>query len=124
MQTPRMLTTQEQHDLRNDARETSLEMKRLLSAAPPMPYALIESATASGNGAFHLYVVDARGRKIAALWGNADEKLALGEMIVKASGGSMDAIPVIAPVERKPGLAIKRLDEMRSRSAARAAAKK
>jgi len=90
---------------------------------PPKPYALLESAMASANGAFHLYVVDANGRKIAALWGKEEEKLALGKMIVEASGGSVDTIPTVAPGRHKPGLAIKRLEEMAPRSAARIAKK-
>ena len=87
---------------------------------PPQPYALLESATATNNGAFHLYVVDAKGRKIAALWGTGEEKLALGKMIVEASGGTVDAVPVPAAPNDKPGRALERLNEMAPRSAARA----
>lgn len=87
---------------------------------PPKPYTLLESATASANGAFHLYLVDAKGRKIAALWGTEKEKLALGEMIVEASGGKIDAVPVIAASNRKPGPTSRRLTDMASRSAERA----
>lgn len=89
--------------------------------APPKPYALIESATESGNGSFHLYVVDANGRKIAALWGTAEEKIALGRLIVEASGGTVDAVPVIPVATRKPSRAGERMAEMAERSAARAA---
>lgn len=40
-----------------------------------------QTVGANASGGFHLYLVDANGRKIAALWGGADEKAANGEAI-------------------------------------------
>lgn len=42
----------------------------------PGPLGFVHSYTTVANGGFHLYLVDSTGRKIAALWGGADEKLA------------------------------------------------
>lgn len=55
---------------------------------PPMPYSLVESKLMGSNGRGHLYLADANGRKIAALWGGDGEKIALGEMIVAMSKAS------------------------------------
>lgn len=51
---------------------------------PPGPFMLEQSQTTSANGGFHLYVVDRDVRKIAALWGKHEERLAMGELIVNA----------------------------------------
>jgi hypothetical protein len=51
---------------------------------PPGPFSLEQSQSTSANGRFHLYVTDANCRKIAALWGNHDERLALGELLIHA----------------------------------------
>ena len=53
---------------------------------PPGPYQFMTTAALDqplGNG--HVYLIDRDGRKIAALWGEADEKMALAEFIIKAS---------------------------------------
>ena len=53
---------------------------------PPGPYEFMSTAAMDkplGNG--HVYLIDRNGRKIAALWGRPDEKLALAEFIIKAS---------------------------------------
>lgn len=53
-----------------------------MSEIAPRPWDWIfVSANASGGG--HLYLIDANGRKIAALWGGADEKQANAELIVQ-----------------------------------------
>ncbi len=44
----------------------------------PGPLQLRASGTPSANNRFHLYLADPEGRKIAALWGGNDEKLANG----------------------------------------------
>lgn len=36
------------------------------------------SSLPSANNSFHLYLADKRGRKVAALWGGTDEKMANG----------------------------------------------
>jgi hypothetical protein len=47
-------------------------------AFTPGPLEMWTSSLPTNNGGFHLYLADASGRKIAALWGGADEKLANG----------------------------------------------
>lgn len=44
----------------------------------PGPLDLRVSQMPSANNSFHLYITDAEGRKIAALWGGSDEKMANG----------------------------------------------
>ena len=51
------------------------------AAPPPWDFMWI-SAPASGGG--HLYIVDATGRKIAAVWGKADEKELTARLIAAA----------------------------------------
>jgi hypothetical protein len=41
---------------------------------PPRPWALIKSRQPSANTGFHVYIADASGRKIAAIWGKGEEK--------------------------------------------------
>jgi hypothetical protein len=54
-----------------------------MSEAAPRPWDWIfVSANASGGG--HIYLVDANGRKIAAIWGKAEEKEATADLILKA----------------------------------------
>lgn len=43
-----------------------------------------QSVSANASGGFHLYLIDANGRKIAALWGGAEEKQANAERITLA----------------------------------------
>lgn len=50
---------------------------------PPMPWKLEGSSTTSANGSFHLYLVDAEGKKIAAIWGNDARKKALGAWLME-----------------------------------------
>jgi hypothetical protein len=54
---------------------------------PPLPWNWVTSDSPSANGLFHIYLVDATGRKIAALWGKGDEKQALAEHIVASVNG-------------------------------------
>jgi len=56
--------------------------------AAPRPWSIGVSSTSSNNDSFHLYLVDANGRKIAAIWGRSGEKLATAEMILAAINGS------------------------------------
>lgn len=58
---------------------------------PPRPWNWVTSDSPSGNGAFHAYLVDATGRKIAAIWGKGDEKQAMAEHIVALVNGGADA---------------------------------
>lgn len=50
----------------------------------PGPLGLVQSLGSSNNGTFHLYLVDASERKIAALWGQADKKMANGYLFQAA----------------------------------------
>lgn len=53
----------------------------LLKAAHPRPWDWTWiGANASGGG--HVYLTDANGRKIAAVWGKAEEKEATADLIV------------------------------------------
>lgn len=55
---------------------------------PPMPYSYATTAQPGDyHGHGHVYIVDANGRKIGALWGKPDEKMALADLILRASGG-------------------------------------
>lgn len=59
-----------------------------MSGAPPGPYSFMTTALPGEHlGTGHVYIVDANGRKIAACWGTKDEKLALAELIIRASDG-------------------------------------
>lgn len=54
---------------------------------PPLPWNWVSSDSPSGNGAFHIYLVDATGRKIAAIWGKGNEKQSMAERIVELVNG-------------------------------------
>lgn len=57
------------------------DIAALLASAHPRPWDWIwVAANASGGG--HVYLVDAGGRKIAALWGKAEEKKATADLII------------------------------------------
>lgn len=58
----------------------------ILNAAP-RPWAIEWSKTVTQNLSQHVYLVDANGRKIAAIWGKPDEKIATAEMIVALANG-------------------------------------
>jgi len=55
---------------------------------PPRPWSFM-SITPQGKplGNGHVYLLDANGRKIASLWGNADEKIATAELVCDAANG-------------------------------------
>jgi len=56
---------------------------------PPRPWNWVWVAAHTGSGGGHVYLTDANGRKIAALWGKPDEKAAAAELItflVNAAG--------------------------------------
>ena len=55
--------------------------------AAPRPWACEWSETFSNNGSYHLYLIDATGRKIAAIWGKPDEKRATAELICSVVNG-------------------------------------
>lgn len=56
---------------------------------PPTPWDWTVSETPSANGHHHVYLVDATGRKIGALWGKGPEKEAMAKLIVYRVNGLM-----------------------------------
>lgn len=54
-------------------------------SAAPLPYDWLTSSIAPAGGRFHLYLTDANGRKIAAIWGAPDQKEATAKLIVRAT---------------------------------------
>ena len=55
----------------------------MLKAAHPRPWDWTwVSANASGGG--HVYLTDANGRKIGAIWGKAEEKEAAADLIISS----------------------------------------
>lgn len=54
-----------------------------MTAPAPAPYDFL-AIGANASGGFHLYVTDANGRKIAAVWGPAAEKEATARLFAGA----------------------------------------
>ena len=66
-----------------------IDAKQLVSGPlPPLPWDWVASGKPSNNGAFHAYLVDATGRKIAAIWGRGNEKEAIADYILRAANGA------------------------------------
>lgn len=60
---------------------------------PPLPWDWTASERPTNNGAFHIYLVDASGRKIGSLWGKGPEKEAMAKAIVAAANaGKLNAV--------------------------------
>lgn len=59
------------------------------AALPPLPWDCVTSAITDARGQFHAYLVDATGRKIAAIWGRPKEKQLTLEHILQAVNGSL-----------------------------------
>ena len=56
-----------------------------MTILPPKPFSWITTARpGEHDGTGYVYVLDSRCRKIASLWGNRNEKVAMAEMIVAA----------------------------------------
>jgi hypothetical protein len=51
---------------------------------PPFPWDWVAAGTPSANGQFNAYLVDATGRKLAAIWGKGREKEAIADFILQA----------------------------------------
>lgn len=52
---------------------------------PPGPFQyMVTARPGEHEGKGHVYVIDASGRKIAVMWGTADEKLALAGLMIAA----------------------------------------
>lgn len=59
---------------------------------PPGPFTYtVNSAVGRETTSGFVYLLDANGRKIAALWGKLDEKVALAELICGASETAVNA---------------------------------
>lgn len=57
----------------------------MIAAPAPAPWDWAASGKpSSSNGLFNIYITDANGRKIAAVWGKPDEKEATCKLIVAA----------------------------------------
>ena len=50
----------------------------------PLPWKYQFTTVPNANGGVHLYLVDANGRRIAAIWGKHAEKLATAQLILDA----------------------------------------
>jgi hypothetical protein len=53
---------------------------------PALPWSYeITALEGEHEGAGHVYIVDATGRKIASIWGKPDEKIAVVQLIMDAA---------------------------------------
>lgn len=50
----------------------------------PLPWDWMFVGANSATGGGHIYLTDANGRKIAAIWGKADEKVKTADLIIEA----------------------------------------
>jgi hypothetical protein len=53
----------------------------------PLPWTWETASKATANGNFHVYLVDANNRKIAAIWGPLSERIKTAELILRAVNG-------------------------------------
>lgn len=72
------------------------------------PWNWVASDAPSANGGFHCYVVDANGRKIAAVWGKTDEKAATAHMMAAAPAMFLAADALLQKIENVPGIEAER----------------
>lgn len=63
---------------------TELASARPAEAHAPLPYDTLEIGALTASGSCHIYLTDATGRKIAAIWGKANEKAWTAALIVAA----------------------------------------
>jgi hypothetical protein len=63
--------------------EEELNLKHRGVELPPFPWDWVASGVPSNNGKFHAYLVDATGRKLAAIWGKGEEKEAIADFILE-----------------------------------------
>lgn len=54
---------------------------------PPLPWNWVASKTPTANALYHIYLIDATGRKIAAIWGRHGEKELTANRIVDLVNG-------------------------------------
>lgn len=60
----------------------------VFSEAAPRPWSTT-TVGAPASGGFHIYITDANGRKIAAIWGGGEEKASTAELIVGAVNAAL-----------------------------------
>lgn len=60
----------------------AIPSRPLEPSLPPLPWEWITTGVADARGSFHAYLVDATGRKIAAIWGKDHEKKLIADKIV------------------------------------------
>jgi hypothetical protein len=63
----------------------------------PLPYSTLDLGTTTGDG-IHVYLTDATGRKIAAIWGKSDEKAWTADLLVHAANCHAEAIAALSDV--------------------------
>lgn len=79
-----------------------------LEKAAPRPWNTL-AIGAHASGGFHLYLIDANGRKIGCLWGKADEKVFTGSLITSAVN-ALEEPPIDASIE-DIGAALRAIEE-------------
>lgn len=60
-----------------------IESNSTFEELPPLPWDWVASAGPSNNGKYHAYLVDANGKKIAALWGSTRSKELMADLILR-----------------------------------------
>ena len=80
-----------------------------LERAAPRPWNSLAISTRSGGG-FHLYLLDADGRKIGVIWGKRDEKVHTASLIVDAVN-ALEAAPSIDASIEDIGEALRKIQE-------------
>lgn len=75
------------NELVMEAMKRAREGEPTENGLPQLPWNWEAAGSPSGNGAYHIYLVDATGRKIAAIWGKGAEKQAMAEHIVGLVNG-------------------------------------
>ena len=58
-------------------------------SAARLPYDVDFARRQTDNGIVHVYIVDANGRKIAAVWGKDNERLETAQLLVDAANRCM-----------------------------------
>ena len=84
-----------------------------LAKAAPRPWTMLALGTHTGSGGFHLYLVDANGRKIGVVWGNRDEKFHTASIVVEAVN-ALDPAPAADASIAEIGAALRHKIEERT----------
>lgn len=58
------------------------------ASLPPLPWNWVSSGSAYARGQFHIYLVDANGKKIAAIWGREGQKTLVAQRIIQLINAS------------------------------------